>query len=266
MINATTIRLSLLVLFAFLFGPITMGQELSPKEQCLLGQRYENGEGVPKNTARAVELYRKAAERGDCIAQFSLGQCYEFSKGVEQNLPEAFKWYLKAAEGGAVQAFLNVAVRYHQGDGPRKNIHEAIKWYSLVLAFPVDKSEVKALCNLGFIYSTGDGVPQDNVVAIQFLNKAARLGSADAQRAMGYMCENGLGLKAPDLTQAVQFYTLAAGQGDAQAMCSLAYFYYHGIAVLKNVTEATRLLKSAAELGNPQAVERLKELGVEKTK
>ena len=45
----------------------------------------------------AAEYYRKAAVRGDAIAQFNLGWCYEFGKGVEKDLGRANYWYRRAA-------------------------------------------------------------------------------------------------------------------------------------------------------------------------
>lgn len=43
---------------------------------------YEHGEGVPKDYLRAVELYCKAAKKGDAEAQFSLGWMYANGRGV----------------------------------------------------------------------------------------------------------------------------------------------------------------------------------------
>ena len=58
---------------------------------------YANGEGVSRNAAEAVRLYRLAAEQGEATAQFNLGLHYEFGKGVVQNLVQAYAWYDLAA-------------------------------------------------------------------------------------------------------------------------------------------------------------------------
>ena len=39
----------------------------------VLGWCYENGEGVPRDMAKAVELYELAATQGDAAARFHLG-------------------------------------------------------------------------------------------------------------------------------------------------------------------------------------------------
>jgi TPR repeat protein len=36
----------------------------------------ENGDGVEKDVAEAVNWYRRAAEQGYSTAQFNLGDCY----------------------------------------------------------------------------------------------------------------------------------------------------------------------------------------------
>ena len=47
-----------------------------------LGFMYENGDGVPKDSAQAAQWYRKAAEQGLSGAQNSLGVMYAIGKGV----------------------------------------------------------------------------------------------------------------------------------------------------------------------------------------
>jgi len=50
-----------------------------------LGILYENGFGVPKNLAMAVQWYSKAAAQDVAEAHHALGSCYEFGKGVAIN-------------------------------------------------------------------------------------------------------------------------------------------------------------------------------------
>jgi len=44
------------------------------KAQNYLGLLYDNGYGVPRDDARAVAWYRKAAEQGNAAAQYNLGR------------------------------------------------------------------------------------------------------------------------------------------------------------------------------------------------
>lgn len=70
-------------------------------EQLLeIGVRYLTGNGVTKDARKAFEYSRKAAEKGNAMAQCNLGYCYENGVGVERNWIEAMKWYRKAADNG----------------------------------------------------------------------------------------------------------------------------------------------------------------------
>lgn len=48
--------------------------------------------------AKAVELIRPLAERGDVRAQFNLATLYYNGQGGREDLPEAAKWFRMAAE------------------------------------------------------------------------------------------------------------------------------------------------------------------------
>ena len=55
---------------------------------------------MEKNSAKAVEWYRKAAENGNATAQKNLGVCYEYGRGVTLSKATAAEWYRKAADQG----------------------------------------------------------------------------------------------------------------------------------------------------------------------
>ena len=50
---------------------------------------YRKGEGLEKDPARAVQLYRMAAETGNVYAQVRLGDSYRQGEGVEKDLAKA---------------------------------------------------------------------------------------------------------------------------------------------------------------------------------
>ena len=64
------------------------------------GRRYEHGEGVRKNTDRAIRLYCKAAKKGDAAAQYYLGYLYANGRGVKRNDAQAAAWFHQAAKRG----------------------------------------------------------------------------------------------------------------------------------------------------------------------
>jgi hypothetical protein len=66
--------------------------------------RYENGEGVAKDPARAYALYCKAAKAGDADAQYDLGWMVLNGRGVPRSDGEAAYFLSMAAFRGHAQA------------------------------------------------------------------------------------------------------------------------------------------------------------------
>ena len=75
-----------------------------------LGVFYENGDCVAKNYVKAVECYRKSAEKGEVYAQYALAECYFEGKGIDVDIDKAACWYKKAA----VQGFKDAETKLKQ--------------------------------------------------------------------------------------------------------------------------------------------------------
>jgi TPR repeat protein len=56
--------------------------------------------GVAQDSAKAFELFSKAAELGDRDAMFFVGIMYENGESVPVDEPKAVEWYTKSAEAG----------------------------------------------------------------------------------------------------------------------------------------------------------------------
>jgi membrane associated rhomboid family serine protease/TPR repeat protein len=61
------------------------------------------------NLPLALSAYRRAAELGDANAQFALGMMYENGYGLPKDTALALQWYRKAADQGSAEALNNVA-------------------------------------------------------------------------------------------------------------------------------------------------------------
>ncbi|QWV96499.1 sel1 repeat family protein [Geomonas nitrogeniifigens] len=70
----------------------------------MVGYLYDHGEGVPNDSAKAVEWYTKAAEKGSVKAMYRLGVMYSNGVGVEKDDATAIMWFKKAAFKGFVPA------------------------------------------------------------------------------------------------------------------------------------------------------------------
>jgi TPR repeat protein len=73
--------------------------------QYSLGNLYFEGDGVPKDQVKAIQLYRQSAEQGYDQAEFILGLSYEFGwGGLPRDRRTAIKWLDRAGRhknGGA---------------------------------------------------------------------------------------------------------------------------------------------------------------------
>ena len=121
-----------------------------------------------KAYAKAAELWRPLAERGDAAAQYSLGTLYAEGKGVEQNDATAFLWFQRAAHQGVAAAQYNVGATYATGAGIGKSDVDAARWFRRA----ADQGMAFAQLNLGLLYAAGNGVPQDDVEAYKWLELA----------------------------------------------------------------------------------------------
>ena len=77
--------------------------------------------GAEAQTTDGVEGIRQRAQQGDAIAQFVLGERYDSGEGVPQNQAKAVKWYRKAADQGYAAAQNNLGVAYEKGEGVPQN-------------------------------------------------------------------------------------------------------------------------------------------------
>ena len=143
-----------------------------------LGLRYDNGEGVPQDKAKAVYWYTKAAEQGNTSAQNSLGYCHQHGEGVPQDKAKAVYWYTKAAEQGNASAQNNLGYCYQHGEGVPQDKAKAVYWYTKA----AEQGNASAQYNLGSCYDYGQGVPRDKSKAVYWYTKAAEQGHADAQK------------------------------------------------------------------------------------
>lgn len=65
-----------------------------------LGKEYISGKNAPKESERAAEYVRMAAEQGNPYAQYLLGKLYLSGDGVPQDKDAAYDWFQKAQAQG----------------------------------------------------------------------------------------------------------------------------------------------------------------------
>ena len=141
--------------------------EGNPAAAYYLGKMYQNGLGVPENSAkarslfraadsgyyfpataelgkmlltgsdqtpadhvRAIELLKKAAHAGEAEAAFELGQAYADGLLVEKNANYAYGYFLRSALQGNMKAQYALAKLYMEGRGVPQEYRETLKWLS----------------------------------------------------------------------------------------------------------------------------------------
>jgi len=145
-----------------------LAEKGDPEAQFNLGLMYDNGMGLMQNSEKALKWYKASAKQDFPKAQNNLGMMYDYGRGVVQDKTEAVKWYKLAAAQGDLNAQCTLGVMYTNGEGVRKDINQAINWWKLAAksGYPL------AQYNLGYIYAYGENVSTDMKKAKHWIYKA----------------------------------------------------------------------------------------------
>ncbi len=81
-----------------------------------LGNIYFKGLGVPKDEAKAVEWFQRAADQGYAVAEYQLARCSQFGFGCPENIQKAVELVTKASHQGFADAEEDLANKYYFGD------------------------------------------------------------------------------------------------------------------------------------------------------
>ena len=116
-----------------------------------------------------------------------------------------------------------------------------------------------AKTNLGYMYENGFGVRRNLPEAVRWyeLAVAEDVNNAVAHTNLGFMVLYGRGTSR-DPVRASKLFRVAADQGDARAQYFLGTAYEKGLGVRLNTAEAIRLYKLSADQGFAEAAERLR--------
>ena len=145
-----------------------MAEQGSPEAQYHAGMFYNNGIGTPKDPAKALKWFERAASSGDPLANYKLG-CYYEGQGqglVEVDKGKALEHKLIAAQQGYALAQYDVASIFYENG----QVEEALGWARKA----ADQGLPEAFYALFAAYSGGKGVPRDAAAAYGYLKIIAR--------------------------------------------------------------------------------------------
>ena len=204
-----TLRLMMLSLLAFLAmqAKAQVSDAATYFAKLITAQKYMEGDGLPRDTAKAFRLYKDCAENGnmtDAMAQ--LGAMYRFGYGTPKELSKAFLWLSKSAERG------NPYGMYY----------------------------------LGAMYKMGETVPRDFGKAYGYFKASAEKGLPNGMYGAGYCAYKGLGTK-QDYAGAAGWFSKGVEKNNAACSFMLGICYRNGFGVEQNEQEAIKLLQKASE-------------------
>lgn len=216
--------------------------------------------------AQALQQLRQVAQQGSLAAEVGLGILYDNGQGVPRNYAKAVFWWNKASAQQKKTA--KRAVSYDTRRAINREIGRewmqeetmstpggAQAWAKSVSLWEkaAAQGDAKAEKHLGLAYDDGLGVPQSYAKGAYWYQKAAAQGDVNAENSLGDAYAHGQGVP-QNYVKAAYWYEQAA-QGDSTAVgksfaeYSLGSLYYHGEGVPQNYTEAAYWWKIVAAEG-----------------
>ena len=97
------------------------------RAQATLGIAYQDGNGVKRNDPAAAYWFGLAAAQGHRAAQYALASMYEEGDGgLPKDRAKARELYIKSARQGFDKAQMELGIAYEVGDGVPRNRPQAI--------------------------------------------------------------------------------------------------------------------------------------------
>lgn len=213
-----------------------------------LGKMYRDGEGVEADPHRAIEYFQKGIDRGDGLSYSGLGMMYQYGLGVEKDMHKAGE-LREAAAQRKPERFSEYI------ESIKKECHKFFNEDSCL--FSAGAGDAEAMRIIGLAYHNGQGhLQKDNQKMIEWFEKAARAGSAEAQLQLATTYLNGDGKDVPrDLMQAYAWFSVAmtAGQWTAaqkQSLDAAMLSAYQGLAAESQAAAKARAAEYISKYGH----------------
>lgn len=255
-----------------------MGRGISGRHaEWILGKILELGIIDKPSNAEALDMYRKAADKGSCMGVYELGSRTrsrtDLARAVDMGCVPAMGCLADILLGGDEGDVRRAEELYREGlSRGSEDCGVGLAWMRVagldsrsegidpsgLLEGPAEKGDVIAQCLLGFIYRYGVCVPTSYERALYHFLQASDQGSSFARCQLGLMYEEGI----VDENE-LEFTTLNDLTLRMYLMNNLEELAQYRIAVMRedgrydSVLTATDYYKEAAEAGNPIAMYRL---------
>jgi uncharacterized protein len=176
-----------------------------------LGRAY----AANRQSAEAVNTYRKAADKGSTAAMVELGVLFAAGSGVAKDPEQARKLFERAATAGNPRGATNLmSLATSGGAAPDPANARAL------LEKAAEANSAEAQYQLGLMTADGIGGPQDDIGARALFEKAAAQNHPGALERMGEFSQGGRG-GPKDSDAAKAYYQRAAALGNEDAKAAL---------------------------------------------
>lgn len=221
----------------------------NPQAMVLLGKCYEGGHGVEVDSAKAFDLFQRAAREGaafdpDGLAHMS--KYYASSSVVPTDSAMAFRLAKMSVERGALVGYAFYGLCYELGIGIEVDSAHAVQLYEKGAA----NNEPMSIFLLGRItLSGGNGRIGSRPIetGLQYLTHAAELGYGDAMALLaGYYVNRGdASNDAADYKTAWRWIDKGVALNNLSCLLQSANMVYQGKGVTADAGRACRLLSDA---------------------
>jgi TPR repeat protein len=226
-------------------------QKYTDDELYSFGLRYSTGSGgIEVDLKKSLECFTKAAENDHVQSIVRLGSMHEVGMGVKKDLKKAFNFYLKAANLEDPQGEYKVGCHYLEGIGTKKDLSLAIEY----LTQSATNGNNQARYDLGKFYLKGKNVKKDIFEALKWLNLAASEHHIDAQieyASFVLKTDEGDKLEGEYFDNAVKWAKKVAVKGNTTCQLLVAELYDKGVKVTRDMAEAIKWYRFAAEGDDP---------------
>ncbi|MBA4411610.1 MAG: hypothetical protein C0397_19605 [Odoribacter sp.] len=203
-------HLKMLLFFSVFFSYTTIAQNIDHATyfaRFITAQKLLTGNGLPKDTVKALKLFTDCAENGKMsFAMNQLGLMHQMGKGADKDIRKALYWYTRS----------------------------------------VEKEDPRGMFYLGNLYKKGEGVPQDFNKAFSYFKTSAENGFIGGMYGAGYCSYKGLGTT-QSYDEAVKWFKKGVEKECPACTFMLGNCYRNGYGVDQNEPEAKRLLKKASD-------------------
>jgi len=249
----------------------------------IMGFAHESGQGAEASAAKAVDFYRRGAEKdhADSIYRLSfillssgekdrveegrkllekkavtdpavagriLGEAFLTGRLTGEPAPEtAASWWKKASDAGDIPSMFLLA-RFYDGQFGHPSFSDPKLAFDHFLK-AAEKGDAGSMVAVGSRLLNSDKIKRDEAKGREWLEKAIEAGDISAHFALGDYMEN----TKKDPKAALSSYTLGAEAGQTDCMVRAAVFHMEGKGTDKNAERGVELLEKAAKEGNSQA-------------